>query len=162
METLHLRLTRTYQSYIGALNWCCTLCRVDIEYSVTALRAYNATPRVGHARRVMRIWGYLKAHPNMGIRLDPTDFYDLFPEQSKFVPEQREHLQLDYGNLEEELDPKNPMPLGKALTLTGFADADHAHNQVDRRSTTGRIIFLGRGILAWKSKRQVVHLWVRA
>lgn len=147
--------TRTYQSYIGALNWCCTLCRIDIEYSVNALSSYNAAPRVGHARRVMRIWGYLKAHPNMGVRLDPTDFFDLEDEDSTLTPEQREHLKIEYGDLEEECDPNDPRPLGKALTLTGMADADHAHNQVDRRSTNGRIIFLGRGILAWKSKRQV-------
>jgi len=115
----------------------------------------NAAPRVGHARRVMRIWGYLKAHPNMGVRLDPTDFFDLEDDDSTFTPEQREHLKIEYGDLEEECDPNDPRPLGKALTLTGMADADHAHNQVDRRSTNGRIIFLGRGILAWKSKRQV-------
>ena len=146
--------TRTYQSYIGALNWCCTLCRVDIEYSVKALSSYNAAPRVGHATRVMRIWGYLKAHPNMGIRLDPRDFYDM-GDKSTFTLSQRDHLKLEYGDLEEEIDPSDPKPLGKGLTLTGFADADHAHNQVDRRSTNGRVIFLGRGILAWKSKRQV-------
>lgn len=145
--------TRTYQSYIGALNWCCTLCRVDIAYSVNALSAYNAAPRVGHAKRVMRIWGYLKAHPNMGVRLDPTDFYE--HEENESAAAQREHLQLEYGAQTEEVDPSDPRPLGKGLTLTGFADADHAHNQVDRRSTSGRIIFLGRGILSWKSKRQV-------
>jgi hypothetical protein len=144
--------TRIYQSYIGALNWCCTLCRIDVEYAVTALSAYNAAPRMGHASRVMRIWGYLKKHPNLGIKLDPTDFFDV---DTTFSPQQRNDLQLEYGDLQEEVDPSDPRPLGKALTLTGFADADHAHNKLDRRSTTGRIIFLGRGTLAWKSKRQV-------
>jgi hypothetical protein len=100
----------------------------------------------------MRILGYLKAHPNMGVRLDPTDFYE---SELNFTSSQREHLQLEYGAREEGIDPNDPEPLGKGLTLTGFADADHAHNQVDRRSTSGRVIFLGRGILSWKSKRQV-------
>jgi hypothetical protein len=103
----------------------------------------------------MRIWGYLKANPKMGIRLDPTDFFEMDESNSTFTAEQRKHLQLEYGSFEEEHDPTDPRPLGKALTLTGMADADHAHNQVDRRSTNGRVIFLGRGILAWKSKRQV-------
>jgi hypothetical protein len=147
--------TRIYQSYIGALNWCVTLCRIDIGYSVNALSSYNAAPRVGHAKRIMRVWGYLKAHPNMGITLDPTDFFELDEADSTFTEDQRQHLQLEYGAHEEVVDPNDPRPLGKALTLTGMADADHAHNQVDRRSTNGRIIFLGRGILSWKSKRQV-------
>jgi hypothetical protein len=154
-EFLNEADTRTYQSYIGALNWCTTLCRIDIEYSVNALSSYNAAPRVGHASRVMRIWGYLKAHPKMGVRLDPTDFFNLDEDDLTFTESQREHLQLEYGAYSEEVDPNDPRPLGKALTLTGFADADHAHNKVDRRSTNGRIILLGRGILSWKSKRQV-------
>lgn len=145
---------QTYQSYIGALQWCCTLCRVDIEYPVNALSSYNAAPRIGHARRLMRIWGYLKAHPKLGIRLDPSDFV-VEPEYFIFKPHQREHLQIDYGDLPEEVDPNDPERLGEPLTLTGFADADHAHNKVDRRSTTGRVLLLGKGILSWKSKRQV-------
>jgi hypothetical protein len=30
---------------------------------------------VGHAKRIMRVWGYLKAHPSMGIKLDPSSSY---------------------------------------------------------------------------------------
>jgi hypothetical protein len=153
-EFLNEAETKTYQSYIGALQWCCTLCRIDIEYSVSALSSYNAAPRVGHARRIMRVWGYLKAHPKLGIRLDPSDFV-LGEEFNCFEPHQRRDLQLDYGDVTEEVDPNDPEPLGASLTLTGFADADHAHNKIDRRSTTGRIILLGKGMLSWKSKRQV-------
>jgi hypothetical protein len=91
----------------------------------------------------------------MGVRLDPRDFFDSGDDEMEFTSHQRQHLQLEYGDEEELIDPNDPRPLGKALTLTGFADADHAHNKLDRRSCSGRVIFLGRGVLSWKSKRQV-------
>ena len=144
----------TYQSYIGSLQWCCILCRIDVEYPVKTISSYNAAPKKGHAKRVMRIWSFLKANPKRGIRIDPRDFV-LGEGESTFQDHHREHLQIDYGNEEESRDPRDPEPLGKALTLVGFSDANHAHNRVSRRSTSGRAILLGKTILSWKSKNQV-------
>jgi hypothetical protein len=39
-----------------------------------------------------------------------------------------------YKNLEEELPPKIPEPLGKSVTMQVLADANHAGNIVTRRS----------------------------
>jgi hypothetical protein len=153
-EFLTAAQTETYQSLVGALQWCCILCRIDVEYPVKALSSYNATPRKGHSRRLMRVWGFLKANPKRGIRIDPRDFV-LSKEESTFEEYQREHLQLDYGRKNEDLDPNDPEPLGRALTLTGFADANHGQNVIDRKSVSGRVILLGRTMLAWKSKKQV-------
>uniref|UniRef100_A0A2N9E2R4 Integrase catalytic domain-containing protein n=1 Tax=Fagus sylvatica TaxID=28930 RepID=A0A2N9E2R4_FAGSY len=40
------------------------------------------------------------------------------------------------------------------LRLTAFTDSDWAGNPVDRRSTTGFLIFLGNNLLTWASKKQ--------
>jgi hypothetical protein len=146
--------TVTYQSLVGSLQWCCTLCRLDVEYPVKTLSSYNAAPRKGHAKRLMRVWSYLRANPKRGIRIDPRDF-QLEDDEITFKDHMREHLQIDYGDKAEDVDPEDPEPLGKALTLGGFSDADHGHNKVNRRSTSGRVILLGRTVISWKTKNQV-------
>uniref|UniRef100_A0A2N9HH98 Integrase catalytic domain-containing protein n=1 Tax=Fagus sylvatica TaxID=28930 RepID=A0A2N9HH98_FAGSY len=40
------------------------------------------------------------------------------------------------------------------MHLTVFTDADWAGNPVDRRSTTGFLVFLGNNLLTWASKKQ--------
>ena len=56
----------TFASYIGCLNWTVTMCRLDIAQAVTALSQFLVAPRVGHARRVMRIMSYLKKYSDQG------------------------------------------------------------------------------------------------
>nr|GEW92588.1 hypothetical protein [Tanacetum cinerariifolium] len=41
-----------------------------------------------------------------------------------------------------------------SVTLTAFADADHAGCQDTRRSTSGSVQFLGERLISWSSKRQ--------
>ena len=43
---------------------------------------------------------------------------------------------------------------GRAARLTVYVDADHAHDQVTRRSITGIIFFLNNTPIRWYSKRQ--------
>ena len=45
-------------------------------------------------------------------------------------------------------------PKGRAARLTVYVDADHAHDQVTRRSITGIIVFLNNTPIRWYSKRQ--------
>ena len=45
-------------------------------------------------------------------------------------------------------------PKGKKARLTVFVDADHAHDQVTRRSVAGIVVFLNNTPICWVSKRQ--------
>ena len=47
-----------------------------------------------------------------------------------------------------------PKPLGKAVNINVFVDADHAGNQVTRRSHTGIIMYCNLAPVTWYSKRQ--------
>ena len=47
-----------------------------------------------------------------------------------------------------------PVPLGNAVNMACFADADHAGNKVTRRSHTGIMIFLQNAPILAFSKRQ--------
>eukprot|EP00978_Attheya_sp_CCMP212_P043638 scaffold288169_cov38-Attheya_sp.AAC.1 len=47
-----------------------------------------------------------------------------------------------------------PEPRGNEVTINCFVVADHAGNQVTRRSHTGILIFLNRAPISWFSKKQ--------
>jgi hypothetical protein len=59
-----------------------------------------------------------------------------------------------YGDVQEELPPRMPKPLGNPVELHCFVDADHAGNLATRRSHTGIIIFINKAPIIWYSKRQ--------
>ena len=39
------------------------------------------------------------------------------------------------------------------MALTAFTDSDWAGNPVDRRSTTGFLVFLGNNLITWSSNK---------
>ncbi|XP_015078393.1 uncharacterized protein LOC107022236 [Solanum pennellii] len=45
-------------------------------------------------------------------------------------------------------------PAGDTFDLVGFADADFAGYQVDRKSTSGIAHFLGSSLISWGTKKQ--------
>ena len=47
-----------------------------------------------------------------------------------------------------------PVPRGRPVVTTAFADASHAVNKKTRRSHTGYIIFVNRAPILWYSKTQ--------
>jgi hypothetical protein len=90
-----------------------------------------ALPREGHLVAVLRIFSNLKTHHNSRIAFDPS-----YPEidQSQFP---RKDWRRFYDNMEEPLPPNAPKPLGKPITIRIYVDADHAGDQLTRRSRTG-------------------------
>ena len=59
-----------------------------------------------------------------------------------------------YPDSFEELPPDMLEPKGKPVLITGYVDADHAHDLVTRRSVTGVLILLNSTPIKWYSKRQ--------
>jgi hypothetical protein len=71
------------------------------------------------------------------------------------TPEENAHRMKEYyPDSQEAIPPNAPPPLGKPLQVNCFVDADHAGNQITRRSHTGILIFLNMAPTSWYSKRQ--------
>ncbi len=98
---------------------------------------------------MLRVFGYLQAHPRGKIIIDPTNpTY----EKVNFVENDWKGL---YLQGEEDMDPNAPKPLSDdELQVTIYVDASHASDYDTRRSVTGYIVFLGRTPVSWYSKRQ--------
>ena len=59
-----------------------------------------------------------------------------------------------YGDLEEEIPPFAPEPLGRAVDIFCWVDANHAGNLLTRRSHTGILILVQNAPIIWYSKKQ--------
>ena len=147
---LPIELISKYQSYIGILRWAVELGRIDILYEVMRLSSFNAQPREGHFKAVLRIFSYLKKHLNSRLVLDDKP---IMVSPHMFQPD------VDWNDFypdaaEEKCPPHMPLPRGPAVTHTVYVDADHAGNILIRRSHTGIIHFINNGPVLWYSKRQ--------
>jgi len=56
-----------------------------------------------------------------------------------------------YKDVKEALPPNTPEARGSDVILTCFVDASHASNQKDRRSQTGKLIFVYKAPIHWYS-----------
>ena len=140
--------TTWYQKLIGILRWAVELGRIDIHLSTALLAQYLVQPRVGHLGQVFHIFAYLKAHARSRIILD----------DAKPIVDETQFVKVDwtafYPDATEAIPPNAPEPRGKDILISCFVDADHAGNQITRRSHTGIIIFCNRAPIVWYSKRQ--------
>jgi hypothetical protein len=59
-----------------------------------------------------------------------------------------------YPDAEEDLPANRPKLKGELCTLTCYVDADHARDQLTRRSVTGILVLLNNTPISWYSKRQ--------
>ena len=64
---------KKYQMLIGILVWLNVLGRSDISHATTSFSKFTAAPRQGHLDRVLRVFGYLKRHPNRRFLIDSRD-----------------------------------------------------------------------------------------
>ncbi|KAI2490038.1 Reverse transcriptase (RNA-dependent DNA polymerase) [Fragilaria crotonensis] len=137
-----------YQNLIGVLRWAVELGRIDIYTEVALLSQHLALPRVGHLEAAYHVFAYLNKHEKSRIIFDPTDPVPVTPTHP------RPDWSSFYPQLEEELPPRMPEPLGNPVTLHVFVDANHAGNVVTRRSHTGILLFVQNSPIQWLSKRQ--------
>ncbi len=137
-----------YMELIGILRWIVELGRMDIMVDVSLLSSYTMQPRMGHLDQVFHIFGYLKRNKRATIVFDASH---VAWNEASF----EKHDWTDfYKGAEEKLPPNAPPPRGQPVQINCFVDADHAGNQVTRRSQTGILIFLNRSPITWFSKAQ--------
>jgi len=138
-----------YQGYMGIFRWMLELGRIDIMTEVSQLSSFQASPREGHLEACYHIFAYLRKHPNMALVMHPSRLH---------LKEERFGKKKDwsdfYGKMKEDIALDLPRPLGKAIRITCFVDADHAGNVVTRRSQTGIIFFINNAPIIWYSKKQ--------
>src|SRR5688572_14856877 len=139
-----------YKSLLGSANWIITLGRFDIAYATNTLSRYSMVPREGHMIALQRVFGYLKQNAKGRLMIDinsPTvrDIIDtnVEPDWTEFYPDAAENL-----------PSERPEPLGNLCTITTYVDADHARDQVTRRSVTGIVELLNNTPVSWLSKWQ--------
>jgi hypothetical protein len=136
-----------YQNLIGVLRWAVELGRIDIHVEVALLSSHLAMPRKGHLDQVFHIFAYLKKYKSSKCVFDASN--PSFEE--RFKPVEWEEF---YPDAKEDIPHNMPTPRGNEVTINCFVDADHAGNQVTRRSHTGILIFLNRAPVSWFSKKQ--------
>ena len=146
---LNPQLASRYQQLIGILRWAVELGRVDIMLEVALLSSFLANPREGHLDAVYNIFAYLEKHSSA-----PMAFDDLIPNLNPGAFQHTDWTDSPYKNAQEELPPKMPKPLGEPVVMSCFVDANHAGDQITRRSQTGFIIFLNNAPISWYSKKQ--------
>ena len=144
-----------YRAILGSAGWCVTLGRFDVAYATNTLARYNMAPREGHYKQAQRIFGYL-SNPSFikgRLLIDPNDHTlvnGLVKDNKKydwteFYPDAQEELPIP-GTV--------PPPKGPKARLTAYVDADHAHDQVTRRSGSGILIFVNNTLVRAYTKRQ--------
>ena len=141
-----------FQSIIGACQWLITLNRFDIGQTVMSLGRFRSAPRVNHLERLKRLVGYLKkrAHGAIRFRTEIPQHEEEFGKD----PVKYDWMESVYGTPPEEIDPRAPIPKGKMVRTTSFADANLMHDTVTGRSASGIIEFINQTPIDWFCKRQ--------
>ena len=138
-----------YLQLIGILRWAIELGRIDIYTETAVMSQYSASPRIGHLEGLYHIFGYLAQHEKSRLVFDAKT-----PDVDESSFAQAVDWKDFYGDVKEELPAHMPEPLGRAVRITCFVDANHAGNVVTRRSHSGIIIFVQNTPIIWYTKRQ--------
>lgn len=140
-----------YRAVIGSANWVVLLGRFDIAYATNVLARFSMNPREGHLIAAKRIFGYLEKYPKGEIIMDPNNV-DHADKLKKF--QEYDNWQEFYPDAVEEIPTDIPEPGNNKADITVYVDADHAHDQVTRRSVTGIVLLVNGTIVKWITKRQ--------
>ncbi len=136
-----------YLSIIGSCLHLAQVSRPDIAFAVGLLSRHAATPGVVHLRAALNLVKYLYSTRDLYVQYtrDPTSEGGNDPQV--FGKGWREDK-----TIEERLVPTTPDLSAHAPTT--FVDADHGGDAETRRSTSGLIIMMNGGPVAWFSRLQ--------
>ena len=140
-----------YQSLIGILRWIVELGRVDICLEVSLMSSHLALPREGHLEALFHIFAYLRKYHNAEMLFDPS-----LPhvDPSAFQRQDWTFSAMTEEDMKEVLPPYMPASRGRGFVIRVFVDADHAGDEITRRSRTGFIVYINNAPVYWYSKRQ--------
>ena len=148
-ELLDADQTQNYQSLIGALQWAVSIGRFDIQTAVMSMSSFRAAPRIGHLKRVKRIFGYLAKMNEATIRVRTE-----IPDYSDLPEPHYDWSRSVYGNVTEDIPLDAPKPLGKLVRFTHFVDANLMHDVLTGKSVTGILHLANQTPIDWYSKKQ--------
>ena len=140
---------KKYQSLIGALQWCVTLGRFDINCAVMTMSRFRAEPRENHWKMLHRILGYLKHTKDAAIR-----FRTSVPDYSHYSTPNYDWSQTVYHGVSEDIPDDAPIPRGKPVRMSTFVDANLLHCRATGRSASGILHLLNDTPIDWFSKKQ--------
>jgi hypothetical protein len=137
-----------YQSYIGILQWCVELVRIDIITEVSMFSTYLFLPHEGHLEAVFHVFAYLGLHHSARVVFDPTYHY---VDTGTFIKTDWSSM---YGDVREMISSDAHISRGKEVDLCLFVEYDHAGEKFKRHSRTGFVIYLYMAPIVWFSKHQ--------
>jgi hypothetical protein len=97
------------------------------------------------------VFGYLKKGPNRPIVVN-SRYPTYLNCEADFEKDYVRELQEAYPGACEEVDANVPEPLVNELAITVFANSDHAHDKITRRSVAGMMNFVDRTLIFYSSK----------
>ena len=121
---------------------------LDIACAIMTMSRFCVAPRVGHLDRLKRIFGYIKKYPNGAIRVRTG-----IPDYSELVAPVYDWTHI-YEGVTEELPADMPIPKGKPVLTTTYADTNLYHDFLTGRSVTGVLHLVNQTPVDWYCKRQ--------
>ena len=91
------------------------------------MSSFRVAPRVGHLERLKRIAGYILKMKHFGIKFRTHE-----PDFSQLKTIEEDWFSI-YGDVTEELPVNAPKPLGRAVQLIHYVDANLLHDAVTGR-----------------------------
>ena len=143
---------RIFQQLIGIGLWVQSIGRIDIAFAVASLSRFSTQPRKDHLGSIRNLFEYLKTFPDKRLIIEPQ-YNDDHGEVVK-PPEGHKSFNQQYPDAFEQNEATHPKPLGVKLKTSVWFDANHAHDQVTRRSISVIIVYVGGTPITWKSRRQ--------
>ena len=148
-DLLDFKMTKIYQSLIGALQWVIQIGRFDVQAAVMTLSQFRAAQHLGHINRVKRIYGYLSKMRHAIIRIRTSELdYSAIPEKI------HSWSSTCYPDAKEAIPHDAPTPKGKSIRATACFNANLYHDLISGRSVTGILHLLNKTPIDWFSKLQ--------
>ncbi|GJV22409.1 retrovirus-related pol polyprotein from transposon TNT 1-94 [Tanacetum coccineum] len=155
-----------FRGMVGSLMYL-TASRPDLVFVVCMCARYQAKPTKKHLEAIKRVFRYLKGTINMGLWYPKDNAMSSRPgtcirclhgvamiSGSTAYKKHFEAIKRVFRYLKGTINMGLWYPKDNAMSLTAYADADHAGCQDSRRSTSGSAQFLGDRLVSWSSKKQ--------